>query len=699
MNVKIYKHTACFTFICMLSFGFLMAQELPDSILNKLENASVDTIKVNILNKYAFSVFRSNPDATLKFARQALDISKEQEYLSGQVKALNYIGIAYHILGEFDSARSYYNQSLNIVESTNDKKYEASIHNNLGLLFVHHEYYKLALEHQLKSLGISESLKDTNGLINSYNNIGIIYESMEEYRSSIDFHQNTLKFANQKDNPSAYYNALGNIGINYNYLGIYDSATQFLNQATKFFIKSEDAYGIAQSYSYLSDLYFNESKEDSFLFALNQSNKYANSIGDKNLIARNLIRAGKFYQKNHDFPQAREYFETSKDIAQEKDFPKIEMEAYKQLSEIDSSQKNFQKAYYNFKSSVKLKNFLDSKEIQRQLAEMQIIYETKQKDIAILSLQQERELQKLKIRKNKTDINLLLIIVFLSLSGTVVIIFYYIKNRQLNQLLKEQNDELAKHKENLKDEVEIRTSELKNALIKAEESDKLKTAFLSNISHELRTPLNGIVGFSDLIKETKKSLSIEKLEKYTSILSQSSLQLVKIIEDIVFISRIESKSLSINSDIINITEFLQEIKKSYIPSRKDVNFLLHLQENQNITTIFTDKELLKTILIQLLDNAFKFTHKGVVEMGWSFEKEIVIIYIKDSGIGIHSSKFKDIFKPFIKAHEEKEILYGGNGLGLAIVSGLLRILGLESAIFSSPGNGTEFKILFNVEKK
>jgi PAS domain S-box-containing protein len=247
--------------------------------------------------------------------------------------------------------------------------------------------------------------------------------------------------------------------------------------------------------------------------------------------------------------------------------------------------------------------------------------------------------------------------------------------------------------------------ELINAKEKAEESDRLKTAFLQNMSHEIRTPMNAIMGFSSLLIENYDNRL--KLEQFSEIINQRCSDLLEIINDILDIAKIESGQLPISIEECNLDELFAELTVFFKEYQKRIDkqqiiFRMQTQSDFTENAIVTDKVKLKQIFINLISNAFKFTNEGKIEGGCKLDKNHnLVFYVSDTGIGIPSDKHEVIFERFAQLRHEKKHTYGGTGLGLSIVKGLIELLGgkiwLESELEnSSDGNagGTTFYFSF-----
>ncbi len=240
-----------------------------------------------------------------------------------------------------------------------------------------------------------------------------------------------------------------------------------------------------------------------------------------------------------------------------------------------------------------------------------------------------------------------------------------------------------------KQDLEDTNNKLTRALIKAEESNRLKTEFFHNMSHEVRTPLNGIVGYSKLLK--KRKLTPEKQNEFVDIIINSSDKLQRVIDDLVEISILNVKQQKITWSQININKFLRELCDiSQLKMNGEVKFINKLSEISNDIIITSDTHILTKILGNLIENAQKFTTKGYIEIGLIDSKDTITIYVKDTGIGIHPDKQDQIFERFTQANTNISELYGGLGLGLCIAKENINILGGDITFESELDVGTTF---------
>jgi len=224
----------------------------------------------------------------------------------------------------------------------------------------------------------------------------------------------------------------------------------------------------------------------------------------------------------------------------------------------------------------------------------------------------------------------------------------------------------------------------------AEESDRLKTAFLNNMSHEIRTPMNAIVGFSKMLISPVKTQ--EQKNKYTDTIIKSSHQILNIINDLLDIASIEAGQIKIKEVAIDLSEICDDIINLLRPEAKKKNIDLKSSKHHlDITeSVLTDNFRLKQILENLINNAIKFTNKGSVELKCHKKDKYIVFSVSDTGIGIPMNEQNKIFERFRQVESSEYDASEGNGLGLSICKGLIERMGGEIWLESEPGKGSTF---------
>ncbi len=234
--------------------------------------------------------------------------------------------------------------------------------------------------------------------------------------------------------------------------------------------------------------------------------------------------------------------------------------------------------------------------------------------------------------------------------------------------------------------------ELVKAKEKAEESDHLKSAFLANMSHEIRTPMNGIIGFADMLRRPDKTEA--QSNTYINIIYKSSNQLLKIINDILDISKLDSGQTFIKETKCFLNVILDELFAQFSKENSaddGIDFRVNKTLSDEETLVITEERKLRQILSNLLNNAFKFTSSGYIEYGYHLiDNNFLEFYVQDSGIGIQKEKQEIIFERFRQVEETFTRKYGGTGLGLAISKGFVELMGGKIRMETQEDKGTTF---------
>jgi PAS domain S-box-containing protein len=280
--------------------------------------------------------------------------------------------------------------------------------------------------------------------------------------------------------------------------------------------------------------------------------------------------------------------------------------------------------------------------------------------------------------------------IFYENSPAILVIARDISERKKNE------EELEQYRNHLEEIVKHRTLQLQKEINErkvAQESDRLKSAFLSNMSHEIRTPMNAIISFTEYLKDP--TINLQQRNEYIRYIQSSGESLLNLINDIIDISKIEAQQLRIHNSNFMVNSLLSELQKYYDSIRKehkkDIEIRLVIPQPKQNVALYSDKNRLKQILSNLLDNALKFTDCGFIEFGYRFEQDLIIFHVKDTGIGIPDDKKSLIFKRFGKI-EAAGRNQSGTGLGLAISQQLAKLLNGSITVKSKVGEGTYFEV-------
>lgn len=246
--------------------------------------------------------------------------------------------------------------------------------------------------------------------------------------------------------------------------------------------------------------------------------------------------------------------------------------------------------------------------------------------------------------------------------------------------------------------LEIRIKNLEEGLhFKDREVESLKSVFLANISHEIRTPMNAIVGFSSLLKDD--SFSPEEKDEFVDEVIKSSGNLTQLIEDVIEVANLQfNKKLQALRDLIIPDLFLNDIKAEYQLKKESlykgqIEIKILNINGEGHKEFISNPRILRKILKNLIDNAFKYTKSGSIELAYEFKKEYIDFHVKDTGIGIAEDRLSLIYDNLCKLwHRDGEVMYEGLGIGLSSAKNFVDILGGIIQVQSEKNKGTSFYI-------
>lgn len=263
---------------------------------------------------------------------------------------------------------------------------------------------------------------------------------------------------------------------------------------------------------------------------------------------------------------------------------------------------------------------------------------------------------------------------------------------------------------NLEQRVADRTRELSAAVARAESADRIKSAFLATMSHELRTPLNSIIGFTGIVTQGLAGPLTDEQRKQLGMVRNSARHLLDLINDVLDLSKIEADQLPLKPETFDIAESVRHVVALVQPPAEKKHIELTVQVAEGVHTMHTDRRRVQQILLNLLNNALKFTDHGSISVSVDLEPAFTLgdqqlpvpavrFSVRDTGIGIHDDDLGSLFQPFSQVDNGLTRQYDGSGLGLAICKRLAGLLGGAITVQSVWSQGSEFTVILPLELK
>lgn len=652
----------------------------------KTNSLDIDSSKSKIKKtvEYYYSDFKQlSIDSNRVNLYRLISLAQTVDDKKGQVEIYKLLGYYYHIKGVGDSSIKYYQRALVLGKEVDYKKYFPDISYSLANKFWETSSYSQALELSLllKDFYEKEGTIESKGRV--FNLLGLIYSRLLDYPSALENFQHAVSITEKTKNKALLGVIHTNIGNLYFKQGKYVEALEYFEKGAKLEKYYKQYSSVGRSYEILSRIYLALENPDRAKVLLDSAIFYNEKSSDNIGYSRTYVTYGKLNNHLKNYSKAIDYLGKAEDFATKSDSKESLMDAYEQFTIAYQSLGDYRMAlqYHSkfFELYKTIFNIQDYGSIKRLEDELRI--EKKNSELTLMKFEKQQY------------INILLIIaILLFVTVSILFIIMYLSVSRSRKSLIIMNDEIQNQKLNL-EKVNV---ELISAKQEAENANKIKSHFLRNISHEIRTPLNGIVGLSEIIG--KENVPPLEKQNYLYMIQNNSNQLIVAIENLVELAHITTNQVQTNIATINPNEFVDEIYQLYSPRFENCKGKITFNYKKNGCSdkcIKTDGNLLKKIVVQLLENAIKFTKEGDISIGYESKDQIIRFFISDTGIGISESSQSLIFESFRQEQESLSREYEGVGIGLTIAKKLSELLDADLNFESKKDQGTTFYLTFH----
>ncbi|SDC47689.1 tetratricopeptide repeat protein [Williamwhitmania taraxaci] len=687
------KLLSLFAFILLLT-GSLSADNAKEDSLLSLVPRAQSRKRIDIyLELSALKITNSSADKAAGYAKTALDIANDINSPLLKAKSLEAYSLAAYFQAQYPLSIELLKNAYQLYKSQNNSVGMANSLNRLGNCYDRLGNYLEALAAYQKSLTIEQEIGDRANVAKVMNNLGIVYRNLKDYSHALTLFQKSREIAIQLEDSLGITSTQNNLGTILLDLGRYDEALPIFLHVLELHKRQGNKYGVINAYDNLGLTHLRLGNLEKAVAYYFQGAQMAHNLNEKYQEAQGLNNLGTVLSKQGKLSEALKYAQQANTIAKKHSIRQIELETMLTLAEIKHKEGADNKSRIYLLQYIRLKDSVFTQGLSEKAAEFQVKYDVKSQNQANEILNQELNLTQIKTVKSEGVIFLLLFGAAITTTLLIILLWIYRKLRKKTRKIASMNEELNRFNHNLEETIERRTLELSHALNKAEESDRLKTAFLTNMSHEIRTPLNGIIGFSKMLED---DLPREIRKQYMEIIDERGQHLLQIINDIINIAKIESGQLTIRKSTCQVNNLLNLLLLEYQQTiASKANDQLHLITSKSFadtdSTIITDGTRLQEVIGNLLDNAIKFTEEGTIEFGYkpiSNDKEL-LFWVKDTGYGVPIENHARIFERFNQVsppHGESS----GTGLGLAISKGLVELLGGTIWVEGNNGRGCTF---------
>ncbi len=734
---KIFFFTA-FLVLSSIAFGGSTIDELE----SKLKTSSEDA-RMQILLELSRANRNSSPYKSIDYAKQAAEIAQKLGDLSIQAAATTIIGdIYYHYNNDFVQALKYYQLSLTFYEKMGNKIEIANKYNDIGIVFrslgnlekavdaytsalqnyqdigdkpsisrtlnnIGNAYLdqsnaEKGLEYYLKSLKVKEDIGDKKGMSATLNNIGVIYKMLKKFDLALEYNFKNLKIKEELNDKRGIAFALNNIGNIYQSLDNYDKAISYHNRALTIKQKLGDNAGIATSMNNIGNCLNSKGEYKQALGYYLQSLKEFEEVSDTSGISTSLLNIANIYIKLADYKQAQFYLDKSLRFASDNNKNDVIALSYYSYSILYSNMGDHKKSDYYYKLYISMNDSILNEESRKKMTEMQVKYDVQKKITENELLKKENEKKELQIAEQKRLRYFWVTISILILITSITLLRLYVIKKKTSVLLEEKNALLNDKNVLLHDkneELEVANQKLRESEERLTELNHTKDKFFSIIAHDLRNPFSSLSITLDLLRIHNDKMNREQYENLIYGMKNTVEKANDLLENLLDWSRSKTNNLSYEPEDLSLTKMVGEcvMLLNGVAITKNILFKIDLEHD---ITVFADRNMLSTILRNIVSNSIKFTHPGgYVDISYSrSDDNFAQITVKDNGVGISDENLQNLYRIDSNLKSRGTSNEKGTGLGLILCKEFIERHGCQIWTESEVGKGSTFHFTMPLTK-
>jgi signal transduction histidine kinase/CheY-like chemotaxis protein len=641
---------------------------MSDSLSNKLEAFDSDSSRLIYIDSLLESYVHHQPRKAIRLTHSATQIIDRMESSELVVRTNYLMGDNYRAMGMYDQALRSYSKAQRMAESQGYKRSIAEVFIRMGDLYLDEQVYPLAQENYFRARDYFRSVDDLPGLSTCSRKWGEVRLIQKDFDAAEKSFRDALETAqNSKDLRSlaAAYISLGKL---HDDLSDHVKSLEFYEKSVNLLVSSRYSDLMAEAHTHMGEAYMNSGNFQKALENYIQAHWIYKSTGDKQQESNSYLALARLYLREGDYRQVENLAGQALSIAREFGLLLPQKDAYQLLAQASIEVEDYPAALRNFQHYSLVKDSIFNANIANVIADVEVRNESEKKNREIALLEKGQLEQQVQLAEKNAQRNTLLVVLIFAVIIALILFYLYWSKNLATKLIVESKQ-------------------------KAEEATRAKANFLSTMSHEIRTPMNAIIGMSHLLN--KEDLTPDRKEK-VDIINFSANNLLNLINDILDFSKIESGKIEFEKVEFKPRELLRNLYKTFEARAKEKRIGLHYKVDNAIPeNVKGDPSRLSQILINLISNALKFTHKGevsiLVNLSTVIDEQVELEFkVIDTGIGIPRDKHKLIFESFSQAEADTTRKYGGTGLGLAITKSLTELQNGSIRLVSQPGLGSEF---------
>ncbi|MCX7863079.1 MAG: tetratricopeptide repeat protein [Bacteroidales bacterium] len=681
----------------------------------KIFSYSFDTLSYKSYFDTVKFYIGKNPERAIKLGKELLLYIEKRAEIDELITLYNHLALAYYYSGDRKESLTYLNLQRQLLHKKGDNEGLAQVYNRIGAIFHEWSLFSEALSNYNKAYQYALKSDKIALLGQTYNNLGLISKDQGNYDKAFDYFIKAKEIYHQINDQKNLSYTYNNIGIVYKKIGSYEKALNYFKESLELKKKIGETRTLANSYGNIAEVYLLMKNYELAEKTFNEALVLHTQANDKENIIKDIIALAKIACLTNQLEKARNYLSNAKQLINNKTSKDVKR-YYVEIQALYYEKTNqYKEAVELYKYINEFDDSIFNEQYLQKSLELEYLINQSVKEHELNNLRIEHQQALEKLRKNLT-FKYLLIIVLIILFFVLLLVFVRLRIGQKSKLVIQEknleiekiNEELISTNEELEQRVNERTNELLKeinekekalkqlevAIKKMEESNFLKDAFLANINHEIRTPLSAIVGLSEVLKGKIKASEHPDLIKYIDGIVQSSNRLLNLLNNIIDISRAEANDIKPHFSVCNPNKIVKKVGDLFVfrinEKKLELQYLLG-----DVPAVRCDHDLLFKVLVEVLDNAVKYTNKGKITLATTYipASGNVKISVSDTGIGIEETYLSNIFEAFRQEQMGFDRPFQGAGLGLPLAKRLVKLMGGTIEISSKKNFGTTVNII------
>ncbi len=665
-QIKIF--ISCIAII--LSMGFSSYSAAGNDSLNALIESAAGIPKAKYMLQLAEKNLYNNPQNALENALKASEIAQKDKDLYFQAHLI--AGEARVNLGIYKSAIESFNKALDIAEKNNNYHQQGKAYYHISTVYNILTEFELALENVYEAQKIFKTkIENKKWLANVYHLLGKIYYNLVNNKKALDFSLQAMEIRRELGDSLGIATSANNLSVIFTAMGDFEKALEYNFTSLGIMRRYSDKDGIANSLFNIGLVYAKTGKLEEALKNYDEALKIFSDINDPR--SKSIVLANKALalMQLENYLEAEESLLKSLDIAKRIELIDIMALNYNMLSQLYTQREEYKKALEAKDAFTAIKDTIFNQESRNRITELEVKIETENE-------KREKEI----IQKSKeTQRNLFIAIIALALLLGAVIYNRYSTKKKAAEELQKKNQEIA-----------MANTELENLNKQLFDANTTKDKFFSIISHDLRNPLYWFKNVTDLLSKRVADMDKEKMIETTKALDESAKHSLHLVENLFQWAKSQTGKIEYKPENINVKQISDNILNQVrlMADNKGISLISEVAED---TTAYADKNMLNTVILNLVSNGLKYTPKGgEVKIKSTELDDMYQISVSDTGIGIAEENIPKLFRIDVQYSTPGTAEESGSGLGLILCKEFTEKNGGQISVESRPGEGSTFSI-------